>query len=288
MNSILSNHNATQDFLLIIAAYGGFLALRDQQKKMDFSRHLEDLNTKYYHCTMPITGWHYDESTYDSFVPNSDVRGLLSDIDKKFETIKEEFIQKLISSEKYYRKLKHQFKEKYPELSNDLDLLISQHHKSYANKKCAEQKITQLSYRFLGFANQAFYVSHSGYGNFFKAIIRKYNINVDEKNIDKITDKIENIYENFGRRPSYKKIAELKAKNALTEQEIHFLAKILKQVIDVVSFDDLHNVESYKKYLADPANAYNPEKIAVCYAIVNKKFRKYTNLLVAYENFQKI
>ncbi len=294
MNPILLNPAATQDFLLIISAYGGFLNLRKQVETMDFSKHHDLLSDKYRHSTMPRTCYgncHSDEYSFysdSSTVENEDVLKLLNDTEKTFSIIKEEYIQKLISTEKYYKKLKHQFKEKYPELSSDLDTLISQHHECYSNKKSVEQKVTQLSYRFLGFANKAFYKSNSGYRNFFIEMISKYNVKYDEKLLDQITDKIEKIYDHFSWKPSYTEISNLKRKNNLTEQEIHFLANILKKVTESVSFDDLHNVVSYEKYFDTPNKAYNPEKFSVCYSVVNKNFIKYTNLLTAYQNFQKL
>ncbi len=294
MNPIFLNPTATQDFLLIISAYGGFLNLRKQVETMDFLKSFELLSNKYSHSRMPKTCYgnchNYDDSFYSDYstTENEDVLKLLKDTENTFSTIKQDYIQKLISTEKYYKKLKHQFKEKYPELSLELDNLISLHHQSYAHKKSVEQNVTQLSYRFLGFANQAFYVSHSGYGNFFKEMIAKYKIKYDEEILDQITDKISNIYDHFSWKPTRKEILSLKQKNNLTEQEIHFLAKILKKVITHTTFDDLHNTESYKNYFSEPSKIYDPEKLSICYSIVNKKFLKYAKLLEAYENFQKL
>lgn len=294
MNPILLNPAATQDFLLIISAYGGFLNLRKQVETMDFSKHHYLLSEKYRYSRMPRTCYgscNYDEDSYysdSSTVENEDVLKLLEDTENTFSTIKQDYIQKLISTEKYYKKLKHQFKEKYPELSLELDNLISLHHQSYAHKKSVEQNVTQLSYRFLGFANQAFCVSHSGYGNFLKEMLLKYKIKYDEKVLDQITDKIYDIYDHINKKTTRKEIINLKQKNNLTEQEIHFLAKILKSVVSHTTFDDLHNTESYKNYFSEPSKIYDPEKLSICYSIVNKKFLKYAKLLEAYENFQKL
>lgn len=289
MNPILLNPAATQDFLLIISAYGGFLHLRKQVETMDFSKHYDLLFNRYCGSTISRTCYCTDEYSFyrDSSVENEDVLKLLDDTQKTFSTIKEEYIQKLISSEKYYKKLKHQFKEKYPELSSDLDTLIFQHQQCYATKSSVEQKVTQLSYRFLGFAHKAFYSNNSGYYRFFNHMLVKYKIKYDEKILEQITNKIEKIYDHFSWKPSHKEISNLKQKNNLNEQEVHFLARLLKQVHESVSFEDLHNIESYENYVESPNKSYNPEKFSVCYSVVNHNFKKYGNLLIAYQNFQK-
>lgn len=276
MKSIINNQKGMQFFLQIIHSYGQLLQSREVLKSLDFDIPLKNLSSQLYFNKIDIYSYEYRETGYASGLTDSNIQDIQVSAKEDIDNIKKQLISKLVSSEKHYKKLKHQFRESFPELNDDMLVMLKSHIDMIENKKREKHalfnSLISLSTRFISFIHYSFgggFGLHIAYRSFSLFIINKYNIDFDKKLFDKIINKYD-----FDYQP---KLDINRAK--LTPDEINFLASILKQFIENVTQDDLDSVEKYTV-----AGKNKPENKLVSEKIVKDEFDRFKKLYNDYKN----
>lgn len=265
--NIFQNALAQQSFFCIINAYGAFVNLRSLVKKIESSpskekaiRQLKSNETDYY-------------SDYNNGISIDTINEISDHIDNIEIENKESLVQSLIESERYYKKLKHQFKNDFsPVLISEMEFLLEQHIEFLATKKKQELKEKDLidSYKeeIISFLNYSF-----GAGNrtqkiaanqFFYSVLKKYDIAYDKVHIDSILNVLEDEKE-----------------YQVTKKDIVVIKELISNFINHVTESDINNPDLS---LTNNDNKFNPEKVKIAKNIVIKSIQKYKSLLSKISN----
>jgi len=271
--------HAMNDFLIIINAYGAFLKQREIVKAFEPNqKNSKNFNQELASHEYDPYDWDARESGASNGLSSYAISNLKNSFNKAFDSKKEELTESLISSEKYYKRLKHEFLEKYPDLKEAFAFTLKEHQEHLQNIKRQRyqlhKEVIGMSDRFLSFFKRA---SGSGdglklaYTRFFRVISKEYNIQYDEKEFERLEDKIDH--------PKSKKIV-------LDETEICFIVDILKQYLNVVTKADLKNGAKYINNI--PNGNMSPEdKIALAEQIITKQHKRDQRLLSEYLSIEK-
>jgi hypothetical protein len=267
---------AINEFLEIIHAYGAFIKERELVKNFNKENKLSKpiTNEISMHSKDPYS-WESREYGVSSGISNSEIKEFTSKVLNVFSEEKELLTRNLISSEKYYKKLKHKFNEKYPELINPLKDSLLQHQKYVESKKRIQyqkhQSILGLSDRFISFFH---YQSGGGnglviaYRAFANDMNKKYNIYPSDTTLhDRLA-----VY-------NHNRIEPLNIK------EIEDISTMLKTLLDNVTEEDLSNTT---KYINDTENGNIsiPEKIIIANSIIRKNYARFKKLHTEYLSYK--
>lgn len=266
MLNISKNPEALNSFLQIINAYGAVLNNRELVKLFDINIKLDcTISALSFHECDPYSWMAREHGVLDGLT-SSNIEDIKKSIKSDFSALKADFVRSLISQEKYYRKLKHLFHEKFPDLYEEM-LSDLKGHISYLESKKLEKnslfnEILNLSDRFMSFFNYTFNGGvglHLSYQSFSDYVIKKYNINIENEKILEFRKKSEIHIKN----PNFK----------LDFKDINFLNSILSQIVENVSDDDLNNIEIYTA-----SAKTNPDARKVSFSIINKEFARFKKL----------
>ncbi len=271
MTSLFANKGARHLFLEIINTYGQFLKARDIVKSLNLEIPFQRLRSELSIHEHDPYSWSAREYGEMNGISSCSIDDIKEAAKKDLDEIKEELILKLISCEKHHKKLKHQFRERFPELNDEMKTQLTNHKEYVENKKRKEHAlIKNMSERFISFLHYTFGGSdglHLSYGSFSKHMIKNYNIIFNQDKCDKLVADCD-VDDH-----SIKAIANKK----LTLAEIAFLASILKQFVENVTQEDLDNVEAYTESAKE-----KPENKAVSEKIIKGEFARFKKLFSDY------
>lgn len=214
--NLFSNQKAFILFTQIIHAYGAFHSKKSSFKNFDNITSIQDEIKKIinYEKKDDYCEWS------DVGLTDSTIRDMNSSVHILFSEYKEHELQKLISSEKYYKKLKHEFKRLYPDLHSEMIDLLNQHihHINEETKKSInrKQKIKKFSSRFNSFIGKAFGLSEGDHlicTNFFKQLVLDNEISFSKIHLSDISSRFKN-------------------NGSLNETDISFLYSLLLKVLE--------------------------------------------------------
>ena len=264
MINISQNNFALQHFLQIINSYGAFINLRSNVKLVnklspenEAVREVESSQKDY-----------WDE--FSSGLSNSESLSICNKIESIPIEYKAFLTQKLIKSETFYKKLKIQFKELYPELYNEMIVELEKHIEFLSFQKNEriniEQKILKMNSSFInslantvgGFSDGA----NISTTHFFMNVERKYNFKYDKKSIHEITN---SLYTN----KNYQ----------LTFSDIEKVIEMLTNYTFFIKENEMVNPEMI---MVSPRNANNIEKYQTACSIVSKSVNKIRKLIEEY------
>ena len=262
MYKLIENTQAFMAFTQIIHVYGAFLKERELVKNFNPESKLSPLRTKYSNSEIYRPEW-------DSCVQNEDAIGCLKDTVAAFNLQKEEMSKHLVTTEKYFKKLKHQFSENYPELANEMKTMLAEHQQYMENEKRQKHKaydeVISLSKRFIAFFNYSFGTGDGeqmAYRAFSHQMLKKYMVSFDEKHYEALFSLLDT--------GGYKK----KVPTVLSLHDIDYIASILKSIVSNVSKEDLEDMN----HIVSKA-----ENAAVARKIIAKQFIRFSKLLEDYE-----
>lgn len=152
---------ALNEFLEIINVYGSFLKEREFVKNFNKEDCLSNpITTSIHNYKTDHYSWQYQEYGVASGISTSETNEFLSTVNNIFITEQTKLTKNLISTEKHFKKLKHEFRAKYPELTESFESSLKEHQVYTQNKKRAEyqkfQSIINLSDRFISFYHYNF------------------------------------------------------------------------------------------------------------------------------------
>lgn len=186
--------------------------------------------------------------------------------------------ENLISTEKYYKKLKHQFSERFPSLKDEMKSQLSIYLSDVENKKrqhyALVNSITNLSKRFISFyqynflGTQGVNIAYSTFSN-----------NIKNKCDQKL---VKNVEERFDNMLNYDFYGEKSRTIKLDLNSIHLLASFLKEFIDNISKEDLENID---KHISNNENI--EEKRKTVYKIINENYNRFKKLYLEYSTLNE-
>lgn len=272
MNNILQPINsATADILLVLNAYASFLKAREMVRSFkaetkDDSLIIKELvknEEKDYYSPS------YGEYGVTSGIAQGTVLKINKTVDEVFNSQFMKLVESKVSSEKYYKKLKHQFVEKYPNLKEEMESYLLAHrehlHSTMMKNHQAKVKIINLSERFIAFlqiSSGSADGAHLAYYPFFKEMLDKYNKDYDKERFSTLSDK----YDPYGRRKS-------DSKWRMEIFDIMFLDDLIESVLMKVTEDD---IDGSKYVNMDNENA--EEKVEIAENILRQKIQRFKNL----------
>lgn len=265
--SLFKNTLAKQSFFKIIHVYGAFVNLRSLVKKHQESvfkekaiQKLLDNEIDYYSCV-------------NSGISSDEITKISGYIENILIENKETLINNLIESEKYYKKLKHQFKNDFSvELNNEMLMNLEEHihFESIKKNESLKQNDAIGSYKeeIISFLNYSF-----GAGDrtqkiasnlFFRNIIDKYNITYNKEHIYSILN-----------------ILEDEKKYKVTETDILVIRELIFNFLNHVTSNDMNNPDLF---MINSDNKFNVDKVNVSKNIILKSIQKYKSLLSKLSN----
>lgn len=279
MLNISKNKESLNLFLQIINTYGMFLKHREIVKSINENLSFNKLNSELMcHSSDPYS-WQAREYGFVSGLTVSNIEEIkeaaVSDIAEENKKI----VLSLISTEKYYKKLKHQFVDKFPELKEEMESELKAHINYVENKKRLKNatlnKIISLSERFIAFYQYSFESGnglHLAYSSFTDYILRKYNIEIEKEYLERVIDKKYSFHNNSNA-----------CKEKMSLNEIEFLNSILENLINVIKEKDIEEIENY----VDSAKK-DKEKKEISLNIVKTEFKRFKKLNQDYKELIKI
>lgn len=272
---------AMNDFLLVINAYGAFLKQRELVKTENTKRS-ESLNKVYKKLNeykTDVYSYAYREFGSDSGLSPSELDEIQNHIHSLNEKDKQSSVDSLISTEKYYKKLKHQFIAKYPELKSSFENSLKS-HQEYLNEHKRTQyqnhnEILSLSDSFIAFFDYHFPTgngTHLATSHFFLSMNKKYNLVFDKKEADRLTDYLD---------------TEINKDRTLNIKDIDFIADLIEKWLSVIKDEDIENTDNY---LSTHKNSCElevyEEKKSVAKSIIIKDIERFTKLLNKYKELK--
>lgn len=274
MTSLFANKGARHLFLEIINTYGQFLKARDIVKSLNLEIPFNKLFSELSLHEQDPYSWEAREYGISSGISSRQLNEIRDAAKKDLDIIKEQLIEKLISCEKHHKKLKHQFRERFPELNEEMKTQLSLHKEYIENKKRKEHakysSIIGMSNRFISFLHYSFDIGeglHLSYSAFASYMIDKYNIQFNQEQFKKLINDCD----------VHNSSVEAVANKKLTLDEISFIASIIKQFVDNVTQEDLDNVELYTVSAKE-----KPEHKVVSERIIKGEFSRFKKLLSDY------
>jgi len=269
-------YHCLPEFFEVINAYGAYIRERDVVRQTNKKDTIPSaLSRELSLHTVDTYSWQYREHGSDDGISES----AKCDIEKKVNDIlkeeKELRTKNLISTQKYYKKLKHEFKENNPALIEMFDIALGDHQSYMENKKrIAYHKhndILGLSPRFIAFFNYNFNGGDScriAYNSFAKFLRKRTsNLGMEDDQIKSLHDKLGT---DSNRISNYK----------LTFDDIELLAITLKTFVSSINERDTQNIERYINNIED-GNMPIEEKKAIALSIINKNIERFSDILSA-------
>lgn len=262
--SLFQNTLAQQSLFSIINAYGSFVNLRSLVKKKQ--------NQESIYKEKAISQLKLNETDYYSESEQGISENQISEISNHIHNIEKEniefLVQELIIAEKHYKKLKHQFKNDFPELFEEMISILEQHIEFQSIKKnktlINNDIINSFKQEIISFLNSSFGLWNKGQkvasNNFFSSILSKYDIQYNKEHINLI---IKNINEN-------------EKKYQVNKNDILVLKELLFNFLNKVNEDDINNPDLFMDNIN---NKLNPKKSDTAKNIVHKSIEKYKSLL---------
>lgn len=272
-----TNYFLLQKVLIVVNAYGAFLKEREVVKRFNEKQKSSVLsinkevknNVKDY----------YDD--YSSGLSANAALELTQSVDAEFAEIKEEMKESLIATEKYYKKLKHQFKEKYPLAEDMLEETLEEHRKTLQKHKKEmynnNEYILNLSSSFVSFLRKSSGMAdgaHIALYSFYRKKHEDIANNYDKQVWDGLVAK----YEDLGLVPE---------KTRLTRKEIDFLGSVLNKMINVVSEEDLDGYQYVNQTTALKEEKVD-ERNQVATKILVDNFNKMQKLDKTYQGLKAV
>lgn len=281
---LLLNSESLNDFLIIINAYGSFLKNREIVKDFDVDMKERNISIK-----QMLSDYESDPySSYsrefgiDSGLSSHQRSEISNDILREFEKKKVKLTSQLISSEKFYKKLKHQFVEKYPEFKVELHDLIKKHQESFQSMKRRQhhnqQAVLELSDSFVSFFQKTFQKrsdKQHNYYDFCQNILKRSGFDFNSTRFEAIR--------RFLSLTKYSSENERSKREILTVSDMFFISEIMSLLFDNLKEDDFESVLGTIKS-TETFEPLNQEKI-VTHKIIFKNIEKYKILL---SNFKKL
>ena len=236
-------HLVLNDLLLIINAYGAYLKEKETLKrfkevvhhcKTSFLKELEFYGEDIY-------SWECRTYGVTSGLSNDKIKDIVDFNEQTLISKINYFTKSLISSEKYYKKLKHQFNKKHPEYKDTMSSILKEHQFYFQENKRKQYKsysdLTFLSLRFISFFRC---INNINLGdnylfNSFLHRLKHQNNNHFEKNdyFDKtLVQKLDVTNLNFEQ-------ANKKTPKKLTIKEIDYIFSLLDTFVANVSINDV-------------------------------------------------
>ena len=271
---------AMSEFLEIINAYGSFIKEREIVKNFNKDNYLnQTINNEVEDLIEDF--WTFREHGISSGISESKATNLVNTVDNTISLEKDRLVKNMISSQKYYKKLKHKFKEMYPDLIETFEKNMSE-HQTYMETKKREQhqkfnSIVAFSSRFVAFFNYNFQGglgAKIAYNAFAKSICKKTN------NLTLTNKEINEFHNNFGR--SFNKTSAY----VLTISEIERLFMALDCFVKNVTDEDLECLENYITNTEDE-NLSLEDKKQIAGSIISKNVKRFRKLHSDYLEINK-
>ncbi len=258
------------DFLEIIKAHSIFKEKKAKAKKEinndEFVSMMKSAIS--YHKSDPYS-WESREFGISSGLSNYGAEDLTSKAEEHHKAFQEKLIQEKISSEKYYKKLKHQFIETHPEFKEQLELMLIDSGKASQKKNWDDnetrKKIKEIKESLISFLHYQFHRTLGAkiaYQSFAREVNKKYNLETEEINV--LSDKYD---------PDYHSKNLPKLISQISKDDMTIIIKALKGFIENVSPEDMANCERYVNPVSN-GNITVEEKITIAESIIKKRYAK--------------
>ena len=261
--------DATLCFYEIISAHSAYVKERELTKKENKSEELKKIvrrNLSMHRC---------DEysSSYSFCLSGSTIDEFESAVFNRVELEKNKRTENLISTEKYYKKLKHIFREKFPEEVLLFEKELKRHKENLENKKRKnyqkEKQLIALSPSFIRYFQMNFNccsATNSSYEKFLHN--NPYRESIDSKTQERL----------------YRKLAYVENNELLTLKDIALLASDLKDFISKHSKTDINtsNVDGYIINTDVNEDVLNDKRIITA-STINKTIKRFNTLHLKYE-----
>lgn len=216
---------AMPDFLQVILAYGAYLKLKEIVSTVKIKYDEKNINREIdSHRFDPYSRMYREHGISEglsSYNANRLKENISENLKETEDSANKELVEKLISSEKYFKRLRFEFKEKYKELSELFDLHFNaskkQMKKDKVKSRMRTKAIKSLSPKFSRFLNCCLYNDKISLNRFIEAMNLKYNI-FDRK-------ELENLYSDY----IYEEGSIAKE---LSIDQMYDLSKLLSEFID--------------------------------------------------------
>lgn len=250
---------ALNSFLEIIQAYGAFLKERAIVKKIIKDESInKTLSSELNYNKKDYYSYEYKEYGTVSGLSDSSIQEIKKSISNIITEKKSNLTKNLISTEKYYKKLKHEFNNDFPELNELLTDKLKEYQEYMENKKRkTHQKnkmIEEMSPSFISFFHYQFGGSDGSkiaYQDFSFKVNKKYNLTPN--NIEDLHNRMD--------------IDDPKGIKTLSAKEIDVLFSILDKFIK--------NIKDSDFLFEDDGN---PEKTKLKHDIVIKEYNRFKKL----------
>ena len=255
---------AINAFLEIIQAYGAFLKERSLVKKINKDQAIVNtLNEELKYNKKDYYSYEYREMGIVSGLSDSSIEDIETKVKQTKKTQEEDLTKNLIATEKHYKRLKHEFKKDFPELSCVLLDNLKDYQEYMENKKrSTHQKnkmIMEMSPSFISFFLYQFggtEGSKIAYRDFACDINKKYNLT--PSNIEELYNRMD--------LDSFNEIETLSVK------EIESLFVILNKYIENIKEEDL---------IINKPNL-SAEKNEIINKIVNEEYLRFKKIHTKY------
>lgn len=271
-------YHCLPEFFEIVNAYGAYMreknVVKQENKKNNISLTLRNQLSM---NSVDIYSYSYRELGNSDGLSNSASIEIQGTIEKILEEEKKNRTKNLISTQKYYKKLKHEFKINNPALIDIFDLALSEHQSYMENKKRAannkHNEIIKMSARFVAFFNynfnggDAFRVSYNLFAKSLKNRTGDFGISHAEEEL---------FHKKLGTYSSF--VTDYK----LNISEIELLASALKIFVNSINDSDTQDIERYieNKDVDDTSLA---EKKVIVKKIIDKNIKRFNQLHSDYE-----
>lgn len=270
--------NVFNDVLIIVNVYGSFLKERELLKQ--FKDSIKDMSKSAasnldLYADDPYS-WESREYGVSSGLSKSQMTDILNDFERSITSEYCKRVESRISTEKYYKKLKHQFNDKYPEHKDELAKIIKEHQVVFENNRRQQYKALQdLLKHSLSFISFFRHIASITSGNkmifdeAFSQLKREYGLQFDK-------DEKYKSYVKFFDVSQYSKSKALEVTpKQLKLQEIDYIATILKDVVEKIPMEKINSLYNLDEIVEPTEKDILKNEAAKSIQI---KFKKYHQL----------
>lgn len=279
MINIAKNEKALTLFLQLIHSYGAFLKHREIVKSQNDNPEFSNLYRKLQSNAVDYYSWQAREHGIADGLSEDEINEIMRSAREDVAEEKNSHVNNLVSSEKYYRKLKHVFIEQFPELKDEMQEALKNHIENMENKKreknAAYVALMGLSDRYISFFWHCFDVgdgNNMAISSFASFIFKKYQIEIDKEKNKVFENKLSKERHNVS-HAVFKELKKLKF------DEIAYVNTILEALVNNATDEDIGNVEKYSfNFSKDPVKRLIPLQI------VKREMAKFKRLHDEYKN----
>lgn len=274
--------NVFNDVLIIVNNYGAFLRERELLKQ--FKNSISGLtqsaasNLSFYEDD-PYS-WESREFGVTTGLTSSEMKNIKSDFERSLTNEYQRKVKSRISSEKYYKKLKHQFNEKHPEYKDELAKIIKEHQVVFENNRRQQHKVLQdllqHSLSFISFFRHIASITSGDkmiFDEAFSQLKRDYDLQFDKDEQYKSYVKLFDVSDY-----SNSKALELTPKQ-LKLEHVDYIATILKEVVEKIPMEKINSLYNLDE-IPEPTEKDILKNEAA--KSVQVKFKKYHKLYKDY------